>query len=125
MVKKILRKNITAILSKSAGEDDLKKALSHLSENKVYIDSSIKDVIIEALSNEKKAVSNAAFQMTRREKQVLQLIYEGFSTKEISDQLKKSPNTIETHRKNMFTKCNVKNIAGLIKYGLEKGLIEI
>ncbi|MFB6319729.1 response regulator [Saccharicrinis sp. FJH54] len=125
MVKKLLRKNITAILSKSAGEEDLKKALENMTKEDVYIDSSIKEVIIEALTNEKKTVETETVQLTKREKLVLQLIYEGYSTKEISDKLKKSPNTVETHRKNMFIKCNVKNIAGLIKFGLEKGLIEM
>ena len=125
MVKKLLRKNITAILSKSAGEEDLKKALENLNKEDMYIDSSIKDVIIEALTKEKNTVETDSIQLTKREKQVLQLIYEGYSTKEISDKLKKSHNTVETHRKNMFVKCNVKNIASLIKFGLEKGLIEI
>lgn len=125
MVKKLLRKNITAIMSKSAGEEDLKKALDNLNNKEVYIDTNIKDVIIEALTNEKKTVEQPVAFLTKREKQVLQLIFEGYSTREISEKLKKSSNTIETHRKNMYVKCNVKNIAGLIKFGLEKGYIDM
>lgn len=125
MVKKLLRKNITAIMSKSAGEEDLKKALDNLNNKEVYIDTNIKDVIIEALTNEKKTVNQPVAFLTKREKQVLQLIFEGYSTREISEKLKKSSNTIETHRKNMYVKCNVKNIAGLIKFGLDKGYIDM
>ena len=55
----------------------------------------------------------------------MQLIYEGYSTKEISEKIHKSLNTIETHRRNLFLKCDVKNIAGLIRFGIQKGYVEI
>ncbi|MBK7761867.1 MAG: response regulator transcription factor [Bacteroidetes bacterium] len=61
--------------------------------------------------------------MTEREKDVLKLIAQEFSSQEIATQLFISVNTVETHRKNLLSKLHAKNIAGLVKFAIQTGLV--
>jgi DNA-binding NarL/FixJ family response regulator len=62
--------------------------------------------------------------LTRREKEIVKLIAEGFTNAQIGQQLFISVDTVDTHRKNLYTKLNVKNTALLIRYALEHGIID-
>ena len=61
--------------------------------------------------------------LTSREEEILKLIAEGFSNKEIGTQLFISHRTVDTHRTNLMKKLNTSNIAGLISYAIKSGLI--
>jgi DNA-binding NarL/FixJ family response regulator len=63
--------------------------------------------------------------LTSREIEILHLIAQGYSTPQIADKLIISPKTVETHRKNMLKKVNVKNIMGLVNYGIQRGIIKL
>jgi DNA-binding NarL/FixJ family response regulator len=67
----------------------------------------------------------ALHSLTDREIEILHLIAQGHSTPQIADKLNISPKTVETHRKNMLKKVKVKNIMGLISYGIQHGVIKI
>lgn len=124
-IKKLMRFEVNSILSKSAGEQDMQNALNAIGKNEKYYDAFTKSIIFDILTQDDNTSSdpnNISF--TDREVQILQFIYEGLTTLEIADKMNKSKNTIDTHRKNMFLKCDVKNIAGLLKYGLKKGYID-
>ena len=60
---------------------------------------------------------------SKREVEVLRLLNEELTTQEIADRLFISFHTVESHRKNMLMKAGVKNTAGLIRYGINTGLI--
>ena len=62
--------------------------------------------------------------ISNREKQVLNLLAYEYTTKEIADQLFLSAHTVMSHRKNLLSKLNVKNVAGLIRKGFEEGIIQ-
>ena len=62
--------------------------------------------------------------LTRREKEILQLIVDEKTTQEIADTLFLSVSTVETHRMNLISKLGVKNVAGLVKLTLERGLLK-
>lgn len=64
------------------------------------------------------------FALTRKQKQVLGLIYEELSNREIADKLDISIRTVETHRKNIYRKTGATGIVGLIKYGLNHRLLQ-
>ena len=66
--------------------------------------------------------SSCSSQLTIREKEVLQLVAEGYSTPQIADSLHVSAKTIESHRQNLMMKINAKGIAGLTKYAIREGL---
>ncbi len=63
-------------------------------------------------------------ELTEREKDVLKLIAEELTTQEIADKLFISHHTVETHRKNLISKLNVRNTAGLVKYAVHQGLVD-
>jgi len=62
--------------------------------------------------------------LTDRETEVLRLIAEGFSNKEIAEKLFLSPRTIDTHRQNLMKKLNINKVVGLIKFAIKNGLVE-
>jgi DNA-binding NarL/FixJ family response regulator len=62
--------------------------------------------------------------LTKREKEIVKLIAEGFTNAQIAQQLFLSVDTVDTHRKNLYTKLNIKNTALLIRYALDNGLID-
>ncbi|MBX2845942.1 MAG: LuxR C-terminal-related transcriptional regulator, partial [Saprospiraceae bacterium] len=61
--------------------------------------------------------------ISEREREIIRLIADEFTTKEIAEQLHLSPHTIESHRQNIMLKLGAKNSAGLVKYAIQKGLI--
>lgn len=61
--------------------------------------------------------------ITQREKEVLHLISHEYTTTEIAKKLYLSPHTIITHRRNLFVKLDVKNVAGLVRRGFEEGIL--
>jgi DNA-binding CsgD family transcriptional regulator len=69
-----------------------------------------------------KAMNNNSNFLTTREKEILRMIVNEHSTKEIARCLLISPRTVETHRKNIQNKLNTKSIVGLVKYALEQEL---
>lgn len=71
-------------------------------------------------SNEDKEIVES---LTEREIEILKLISEGLSNKEIGDQLFISHRTVDTHRTNLLKKLNVHNIAGLIRFALKNKLV--
>jgi DNA-binding NarL/FixJ family response regulator len=63
--------------------------------------------------------------LTQREREILQLLAEGSTTKEIAAHLGVSVKTVETHRRNMMQKLNMRSIAELTKYAIREGLITV
>ena len=68
------------------------------------------------------AGSSAFTLLTEREREVLQLLAEGHSTREIAEQLYMSPKTVATHREHLMEKLHIRSIAGLTKYAILEGL---
>ncbi|CAN5778750.1 hypothetical protein BH10BAC3_BH10BAC3_00900 [soil metagenome] len=62
--------------------------------------------------------------LTDREKEILKLIAQEFSTKQIAEKLFISEETVNTHRRNIMSKTSAKNMAGMVKYALQTGLID-
>ena len=63
--------------------------------------------------------------LTVREKEVLKLIAEGRSTREIADQLSVSAKTVETHRSQLMERLSIHNVPGLVKFAIRNGLVDI
>jgi DNA-binding NarL/FixJ family response regulator len=63
--------------------------------------------------------------LSRREQQIVKLITEGFSSREIAETLSVSPRTVEAHRANIYRKLGMHNLADLIKYAIKSGIAAI
>jgi two-component system response regulator NreC len=64
-------------------------------------------------------------QLTDREKEILKLLADGYSTQQVADMLVISPKTVEGHKTNLMAKLDIHNRTELVKYALRKGIIEV
>ncbi len=125
-VKNLIKKGCLGYLSKNASADTLIEAIRTVYKGLPYVEEPIKNQLFEDMLYLKKEIPTSPQQLflTRREKEVLQLIAREHSSKEIADTLFISINTVEIHRKHLFQKLDVKNLAGLIRKALLLGFID-
>ncbi|MFD1015867.1 response regulator [Winogradskyella rapida] len=119
-IKQLTEANANGYISKNAEKTELLKAITNILEGENYFSPRIKQALMEAMFSEK---SSPEIALTKRETEVLKLIAQEFSTQEIADQLFLSKHTIESYRKNLISKLGVRNLAGLTRYAVEKGLL--
>ena len=81
-------------------------------------------VIRDNLVNKTKTKPHFPFQLTAREKEILELICQQYTTREIGDKLFISPRTVDGHRNNLLAKMNCKNIAGLVAFAIQNQLVK-
>ena len=123
----MLRAGASGYLLKDCASQELANAIFQVAGGKKYLSPEITGVIIDNVlqggsSEELTTVSSV---LSAREREVLQLIAEGWSTKQIASHLYVSIETIETHRRQIMKKLDLHNIADLTKYALREGLTSI
>ncbi len=114
-------------LVKENSSEELVKAIRTVRQNMTYLSPTIAGTVVEDYIATRRSDSEAsAFStLTTREREVLQLIAEGRSTKEIAQRLRLSVKTISTHREHVMEKLGVRSLAGLTKYAIRQGLTSI
>ncbi|SIT21108.1 two component transcriptional regulator, LuxR family [Chryseobacterium ureilyticum] len=124
-IRKLFNKGIKSYLDKNCRYDEFIKSINALLLNEIYICDHAKERMINFISNEQeKRKLHLRDPLTRREMEILKLICDGYSSKDISEKLFISINTVETHRKKILLKLNVKNTVGVVKYALENHIID-
>ena len=119
-VQGVLKAGATGYMLKSCPADELIQAIRAVGEGKTYLTPEIAHILV---SDYRSGGSNAGSNdLTQREKEVLQLVAEGHSTKGIASNLKVSDKTIESHRQNLMHKLDIHSIAELTKYALREGI---
>ncbi|MET2984608.1 response regulator transcription factor [Aureibaculum conchae] len=113
--------NVDGYVPKNADQSELIKAIETILKGEKYFSESIKKAYMESMFNKEKDVITT---LTTREKEVLKLIAEEHTTQEIADKLFLSKHTIEGYRKNLISKLEVRNLAGLTKYAIQLGLVD-
>jgi len=122
-VKQIFRSGAKGYLLKNADKQTILTAIETVMNGEDYMDDTIKKILLqESLTGQRRSIYEVP--LTKREKELVQLIAEGFSSQEIADKLFISLRTVETHRLNINQKLDVKNTAGLVKEAIKRGLIE-
>ena len=120
----ILSAGASGYLTKNCSFDELVKAVRLVAENKKYLCPDVTGIVIEqSLSGGSGTDSSATDLLTAREREVLQLLAEGKTIKQIAEQLFLSIKTIYTHRDQIMKKLHVENMAELTKLALRDGLI--
>ena len=123
-VSQVLQAGASAYLLKDSAFEELSTALLAISRGGMYLSPAIAKAA--ALANLKAGSAGGGGRLTenltKREMQVLQLIAEGRSTKDIAARLSLSVKTVETHRKQIMDKLEIRSIAGLTKYCIREGL---
>lgn len=124
-IRKLFNKGITAYLDKGSSFDEFIDCTQALVSGNIFLCAQAKEKMISFVSNGKSFESaQIKDSLTKRETEILVLICDGLSSKNISEKLFISINTVETHRKKILTKLNVKNSVGIVKYALENNIIE-
>ncbi len=121
-LKSLLKSGAKGYLLKNAPAVEIIDAVKKVYAGEEYVDQEMKELL---LAETVRKASNIGFipKLTRREKEILTLISEEYTTQEIADKLFLSPKTVETHRQNLILKLGVKNSVGLVRAAIEKGLI--
>ena len=120
-VQTLTKDNVDGYVPKNAEKEELLEAIETILNGEKYFSQSIKDVYLKGMfSNEKTLIET----LSKREKEVLKLIALEHTTQEIADTLFLSKHTIESYRKNLISKLEVRNPAGLTKYAIKLGLVE-
>jgi DNA-binding NarL/FixJ family response regulator len=117
-----LRIGISGYVLKTQAAVDLVNAIRSALVGETYLSPGISDSVVQAALN-KDAL--AIDPLTQREREVLQLIAEGESNKQISQQLGMSVKTVESHRRNLMNKLNIHETAGLVRHAIKIGLIRL
>ncbi|MBL7952715.1 MAG: response regulator transcription factor [Flavobacteriales bacterium] len=120
-VLELLDGGVGGYLLKSTGKNELTEALITVARGGQYIAQELRDLaaISDKHTDREGELSYGA--LTKREVQVVKLIMQERTTQEIADQLFLSIATVETHRRNIMHKLDVRNTAGLVKYAMERG----
>jgi two-component system, NarL family, response regulator NreC len=124
-VLKALKSGARAYLLKDSAEYDLIAAIKAVSEGKAFFSPAISKMLVEDYMRQmrERDVEDSYELLTTRERELLQLLAEGRSNKEVASLLNLSLYTVETHRGNIFQKLNLHNTAELILYAIRKGVI--
>jgi DNA-binding NarL/FixJ family response regulator len=125
-VSEMLKAGAMAYLLKQCAVDELLTAIRTVLKNQTYISPCISGVIVDQfVRTPSKSEPGVFSRLTDREREVLQLMAEGKSSKEIASQLNLSIKTIETHRMKIMEKLDIHTVAGLTKYAIREGLTSL
>jgi DNA-binding NarL/FixJ family response regulator len=122
LVREMLESGAHGFVEKTAGLFEFKKGLETVANGGTYFGPAVAALLRNVVANP--TTSNAPDFLTDREREILQLVAESHSTKEIAAKLGISVKTVDNHRTNLMRKLNLHDVASLTRYALEVGLIE-
>jgi DNA-binding NarL/FixJ family response regulator len=121
VVRQMLEAGARGFVEKTAGFMEFKKGLATIAAGGTYFGPAIASLLRTVVSNPESA-SSPDF-LTNREREVMQLVAEGHSTKQIAAKLGISAKTVDNHRTNLMRKLNIHDVASLTRHALESGLL--
>ena len=120
LIKLMLSNGAKGYVLKNAGQDEVVEAIKEVYQGKTYLDETVNEIIVNSVTKSSQQTTQSPFpSLSRREKEILELILEEFTTQEIAEKLFISFGTVETHRRNMLIKTGARNTAGLVRIALE------
>lgn len=124
-VLRALRAGASGYMLKDSATTELKLAIESVLEGKMYLSPNIsRNVIDSYLHRTGSGKKTGVDQLTPRQREVLQLIAEGNSTKEIASNLNLSAKTVETHRAQLMERLGIYDVASLVRFAMREGLIQ-
>jgi DNA-binding NarL/FixJ family response regulator len=125
-VAEMLAAGASGYILKDSAIEELVEALNIVCAGKTYLSPEIVDIVVDDYVDRlTKSRESKLARLTPREREILQLIAEGKSTKQIADALFVSVKTVATHRHQIMEKLNVRNIADLTKFAIREGLTNL
>jgi two-component system response regulator NreC len=119
----MLKAGASGYLLKDCALEELTTAMQTIMSGKIYLSPTITDIVVDSYVRQPAESEQSAFSvLSQREREVLQLMAEGNTTKQIALRLHISPKTVEGHRLRLMSKLNIDNVAQLTKYAIQEGL---
>jgi len=119
----------TGYVVKESASERLLHALEYVSRDEYFLDSSVSQEVVKKLMESparEAKITNAAYgTLTPREQEIMRLLAEGLSAKQVAEKLFISPKTVENHRSNIMSKLGLHSTVELIRYAAKLGLIDV
>ena len=122
VIKDALAAEADGYMLKNTGQSELIHGIDRIIGNGTYFSQDILPIILNQFQKEKTILAKPI--LTQREKEVLELIVQEFTSKEIAEKLFISKQTVDSHRINIMQKTDCQNLVGLIKFAIHSGLIK-
>ncbi|MGZ6123363.1 MAG: response regulator [Myxococcales bacterium] len=122
-IRRAFRAGALGYLLKNADRGELELALRAVADGEAWLSPAISKKVIAALSEDGGGGKDKSEVLTPRQREILQLIAEGHSTKEIAYRLELSAKTVETHRMQIMERLGIHGVAGLVRFALRSGIV--
>ncbi len=122
-VLQALRTGAMGYVLKDAGIGELELAVRAIASGETYLSPAVSKHVVADYVRRVGSESSSLEQLTSRQREILQLITEGRTTKEIADLLYLSVKTVETHRMQLMKRLDIHDVAGLVRYAIRMGLV--
>ena len=123
-VRQALQAGAAGYLLKGSDVAELELALKAVTRGDTYLSPSVSKALVGGLLTGKAPPANPMDELTPRQREILQFIAEGKTTKEIASRLDLSVKTVETHRAQLMERLDIHEVAGLVKFAIRVGLIQ-
>jgi len=123
-VEEVLRAGASGYIVKNSAPSDLIQAIDAVCSGASYLSPAITQQVVDAIARPGDTSPTGVSILTDREREVLQLIAEGLSSKEIAGMLGVSLKTIDSHRSNLMEKLDIHKVSGLVRFAIRAGLVE-
>jgi len=123
-----LRSGARAYVDLGASPEEVVAAIASAANGKVYLSSAAAELLASDISDTGQVPGKGRLpklKLSPREIEIVQLLCEGHISKDIAKQLNISPKTVENHRYNIYRKCHVDNIAGLVRHAIQQGMVSV
>lgn len=124
-VERMLEAGASGYLVKSSAADELLRAIDAVARGRKFVSAEVADAVIGGGHGKLSPATSTPNRLASREREVLQRLAEGKTSKEIAVDLEVSVRTVETHRSNIMQKLDLHNLADLTKYAIREGLIQM
>jgi DNA-binding NarL/FixJ family response regulator len=124
-VAQALRAGASAYLLKDSAEPELELALSAVMRGETYLSPRVSKPVVDAYVRRSGADGSPLPALTARQREILQLIAEGHSTKRIAGKLSVSVKTIDAHRAQIMERLQIHDVPGLVRYAIRNGLVSL
>jgi DNA-binding NarL/FixJ family response regulator len=122
-VQQAIRAGASGYLLKDAATAELGIAVQAVMRGEVYLSPAVSKQVVESYMLRPGGDKSSVEQLTPRQREVLKMIAEGHSTKEIAYRMGVSVKTVETHRTQLMERLDIRDVAGLVRYAIRVGLI--
>jgi DNA-binding NarL/FixJ family response regulator len=123
-VEEVLRAGASGYVVKNSASKDVHDAIDAVRSGACYLSPAIAQQVVDAIAQPGDSGPSGVSMLTAREREVLKLVADGLSSKEIASDLGVSLKTIDSHRSNLMEKLDIHKVSGLVRFAIRSGLIE-